>query len=65
MQDYREEVRQTKLAVDDPNNLSADMVPGVRTAASYVGTDKCLACHPSRGGGLGRFRPRARFQDVD
>lgn len=47
MGDYRVEVRQTKLAVDDPNNLSADMVPGVRTAASYVGTDKCLACHPS------------------
>ena len=47
MQDYRAEVRHTKLAVDDPNNLSADMVPGVRTAATYIGTDKCLACHPS------------------
>ena len=47
MRDYRVEMRQTKLAVDDPNNLSADMVPGVRTAATYVGTDKCLACHPS------------------
>jgi hypothetical protein len=46
MQDYRTEVRQTKLAVDDPNSLSADMVPGVRTAATYVGSDKCLACHP-------------------
>lgn len=47
MQDYRAEVRRTRLAVDDPNNLSADMVPGVRTVATYVGTDKCLACHPS------------------
>jgi hypothetical protein len=47
MQDYRVEVRHARLAVDDPNNLSADMVPGVRTAATYVGTDKCLACHPS------------------
>ena len=47
MQDYRAEVRHTRLAVDDPNNLSADMVPGVRTAATYVGTEKCLACHPS------------------
>lgn len=45
MQSYREEVRHTRLAVDDPNNLSADMVPGVRTVATYVGTDKCLACH--------------------
>ena len=47
MQDYRAEVRQARLAVDDPNNLSADMVPGVRTAATYVGTDQCLDCHPS------------------
>ena len=45
MQDYRQAVRHTRLAVDDPNDLSADMVPGVRTAATYVGTDKCLACH--------------------
>lgn len=47
MQDYRAEVRRTRLVVDDPNNLSADMVPGVRTVATYTGTDKCLACHPS------------------
>jgi hypothetical protein len=46
MQDYRDEVRHTRLAVDDPNDLSADMVPGVRTVATYAGTDKCLACHP-------------------
>jgi len=46
VQDYRTEIRQTKLAADDPNTLNADMVPGVRTAATYVGTQKCLACHP-------------------
>ena len=46
MHDYREEVRRTRLAVDDPNNLSADMVPGVRTVATYVGTEQCVACHP-------------------
>jgi hypothetical protein len=45
MQSYRAEVRQTRLAVDDPNNFSADMVPGVRTVATNVGSDKCLACH--------------------
>ena len=45
MQSYRDEVRHTRLAADDPNNLSADMVPGVRTVATNVGTDKCLACH--------------------
>jgi hypothetical protein len=47
MRDYRTEVRRTRLALDDPHNLSADMVPGVRMAATYVGTDKCLTCHPS------------------
>jgi Cytochrome c554 and c-prime len=47
MRDYRAEVRRTSLGVDDPNNLSADMVPGVRTMPTYVGTGKCLACHPS------------------
>jgi hypothetical protein len=45
MQDYREEVRHARLAVDDPDDLSSDMVPGVRMAATYVGTEKCLACH--------------------
>jgi Cytochrome c554 and c-prime len=45
MQSYREEVRHTRLAVDDPNNLTADMVPGVRAADAYVGTEQCLACH--------------------
>ncbi len=47
MKNYREEVRRTRLAVDDSNYLSADTVPGVRTAASFVGTEKCLACHTS------------------
>jgi hypothetical protein len=47
MQEYRDEVRHTRLAVDDPNNLSAEMVPGVRTVATYVGSAKCLDCHPS------------------
>jgi hypothetical protein len=46
MQTYREEVRHARLAVDDPDNLAADAVPGVRTAAGYVGTGQCLGCHP-------------------
>jgi len=44
--DYRVEVRHTRLALDDPGNLGEDMVPGVRTAASYVGTETCVSCHP-------------------
>jgi hypothetical protein len=47
MQRYREEIRQTKLSVDDPQQLGADMVPNIRTMATYVGSDKCLACHPT------------------
>ena len=45
MQDYRMEVRHARLAVDDPNNLSADMVPGVRTLATFAGTEECIECH--------------------
>src|ERR1700722_1022678 len=47
MQSYRDEIRHARLAVDDPNNLGADAVPGVRTVASYVGTEQCLSCHKS------------------
>jgi len=45
VQNYRTEIRHTHLAVDDANYLSDDMVPGVRTLATYVGTEKCVACH--------------------
>ncbi len=45
MQKYRDEIRTTRLAVDDPNYLAADTIPGVHAAATYVGTEKCLTCH--------------------
>ena len=45
VQAYRKKVRYTKLSVDDPNHLSADMVPDVRTLATYVGSEKCMSCH--------------------
>jgi hypothetical protein len=45
MQKYREEIRTTRLAIDDPHHLAADTIPGVRTAAAYSGTEKCLTCH--------------------
>jgi hypothetical protein len=44
-QKYRAEIRHTRLAVDDANYLAADNIPGVRAAASYVGSEKCLTCH--------------------
>jgi hypothetical protein len=44
---YREEIRRTKLAIDDPATLREDMVPGVQPRNSYAGTQSCLQCHPS------------------
>jgi hypothetical protein len=43
---YRDEVRRTKLAIDDPTTLQQDMVPGVKAAATYSGSASCVACHP-------------------
>ncbi len=43
---YRDEVRRTRLTVDDPAALQANMVPGVKAAANYVGTPVCASCHP-------------------
>jgi len=42
---YREEVRRTPLAVDDPANAAADAIPGVRPGASFVGSLRCAPCH--------------------
>jgi hypothetical protein len=42
---YREEVRRTRLAVDNPAHTAADRVPGVRTTSSYVGSQRCAECH--------------------
>ena len=46
---YREEIRHTKLDLDDPSRQQADMIPGVKPAGSYVGSESCLNCHPSAG----------------
>ena len=48
-QAYRDEIRRTRLAVDDPANATADVVPGVRVAAGFVGSRKCLECHKTSG----------------
>ena len=44
---YRDEIHTNHLAIDDTNYLAADTVPGVRAAATYVGSDKCFTCHRS------------------
>jgi len=48
--EYREEVRRTRLEVDDPANLAGDQIPGIRTSATYVGSAQCVDCHPSAAG---------------
>ncbi len=44
---YRAEIRRTKLDLDDPANLGADMIPGVKAGASFAGSESCLGCHAS------------------
>ena len=39
--------RTARLDLDDPARALAGRVPGVRSASDYVGTESCLACHPS------------------
>jgi hypothetical protein len=43
---YRDEIRRTRLDLDDPEKLAADVVPGVKAAAAYAGTESCAGCHP-------------------
>ena len=44
---YRDEVRRTRLALDDPATLQQDMVPGVKATVRFAGSETCLGCHPS------------------
>lgn len=44
---YRAEARAQKFAVDDPARAMEGRVPGVRSAADYVGSPTCVGCHPS------------------
>jgi len=47
--EYRDEIRRTKLDIDDPQRLGAELVPGVKNAANYVGSEACLECHANAG----------------
>ena len=46
---YRDEVRHTRLRVDEPANAAAESIPGVRVAAGYVGSGRCVQCHKTAG----------------
>ena len=48
--DYRTEIRRTKLDLDDPAKLGADMIPGVKAGADFAGSESCLGCHASAAG---------------
>lgn len=43
--DYRDEIRSTKLAIDNPASDSPDRIPGVRAASTYAGSESCSVCH--------------------
>jgi hypothetical protein len=42
---YRDEIRHTKLALDQPDRALSDSVPGIRAAPSFAGSEACTACH--------------------
>ena len=44
-QGYRDEIRRTPLAVDDPAHVAADEVPGVKPNVNYAGSESCADCH--------------------
>jgi hypothetical protein len=47
VEDYRQEIRTTELAVDAPHIVDPNAIPGVATAhAKFVGSATCQSCHP-------------------
>ena len=44
---YRQEIRNTRLRIDDLAEKQDNLVPGIKVAASYAGSESCLGCHPS------------------
>jgi hypothetical protein len=45
VREYRSEVRQTPLAIDDPNVVDPNAIPGVATSATFTGSAACKDCH--------------------
>ena len=43
---YRDQIRKTRLDVDDPSKSGNDLVPGVRATATFAGSESCAKCHP-------------------
>ncbi|MGJ8634538.1 MAG: multiheme c-type cytochrome [Luteolibacter sp.] len=45
VKEYRTEIRNTPLAIDDPNTIDPNAIPGVTAKAHYVGSESCKTCH--------------------
>lgn len=45
VREYRSEVRRTPLAIDDPDVVDPNAVPGVVTTATFTGSAACKDCH--------------------
>ena len=45
VRDYRTEIRNTPLAIDDPNIIDPNAIPGVAPKGHYVGSESCKSCH--------------------
>ncbi len=43
---YRQEVRDVRLSIDQPEEERAGRIPGVQPAATFVGSAACAGCHP-------------------
>jgi hypothetical protein len=47
VEDYRKEIRETRLAIDADTIVDPNAIPGVgTTTAKFVGSASCQACHP-------------------
>lgn len=42
---FRKQIRETTLAVDNPDAPTANSIPGVKPLATYVGSQSCKECH--------------------
>ena len=46
VQEFRKEIRETPLAIDNPHHSDPNAIPGVFGTAHYVGSASCQTCHP-------------------
>jgi nitrate/TMAO reductase-like tetraheme cytochrome c subunit len=62
--EYRDEIRRTKLEIDQPEKLTSDIVPGVKASANFVGSDSCLVCHTTAAQSWSHSRHAEAFRSL-